>query len=379
MRPKMPRVEMEAMRKTLLAGLLIALPACSASSSDTASTASTAAAEAAAKPTVLDGQVSMLGRYRVNDDGSATFGWPGSGFAVTTDKPVRFELEDPGNSRIDVFVGEERSIITTQAGRHVYEITPDARATVSVRRASEGYTGGLTTLVSIETGDGAVAAKPADRRILFVGDSITAGYGVLGADRSCNASAENSSAQDAYGALTADNFDSDYHVVAVSGRGAAVNWAADPRPNMLSQLNFSLPDTPSDWNSDHWTPNVIVVALGTNDWSQIDPDPAFTANMTGIFMGLAGQHPEAQIFALTGPMLAEDKAAKANAAIAQAAQNVLSYGTVVHVVDVQLSGDGPGKWGCQWHPGKVSSRLMADTLSLAISEQTGWEFLPPEN
>ncbi len=355
------------MRNSIVAGLLLALSACSASSSGPE-----VGAAAVVKSGVAN-QVTMLGRYKMNDDGTVSIGWPGAGFALETASPVSFEINDSGGNKLDVSIDGERSIITTQPGTHTYEIAPTSLSEIVVRRRSESFATGMT-IKAINTASDAKPTVKRARRILFVGDSIIAGYGVLGADRTCTANADNSSAQDAYAALTAQNFGADYHLVAVSGRGAAVNWGADPRPNILSQLHFALPDLPSDWDHTLWSPDIIVVALGTNDWSQVNPDPAFTANMTGLFMGLAGMHPDATILAITGPMLAEEKAVMANASIAQATKNVAAYGIGVDIIDLTLSKEEAGKWGCQWHPGQTSSRAMATTLSQAISKRLGWAF-----
>lgn len=67
--------------------------------------------------------------------------------------------------------------------------------------------------------------KPMDynRKMLFIGDSITVGYGVEGEDP-CPYSPSTENVLHAYGALTASNFSSLYHAIAWSGRGVVRNY-----------------------------------------------------------------------------------------------------------------------------------------------------------
>ncbi len=61
--------------------------------------------------------------------------------------------------------------------------------------------------------------QPRDRRLLFIGDSITAGYGVLCNDTAAPFAAETESAYHTYAAVAARALDADAHVIAFSGKG----------------------------------------------------------------------------------------------------------------------------------------------------------------
>lgn len=60
---------------------------------------------------------------------------------------------------------------------------------------------------------------PRERRLLFIGDSITAGYGVLCNDSSGPFAPETESAWHAYAAVATRALDADAHVIAYSGKG----------------------------------------------------------------------------------------------------------------------------------------------------------------
>ena len=63
--------------------------------------------------------------------------------------------------------------------------------------------------------------EPRQRRLLFIGDSITAGYGVLCNDSARPFAPETESALHAYAAVAARALEADAHVIAYSGKGDA--------------------------------------------------------------------------------------------------------------------------------------------------------------
>jgi lysophospholipase L1-like esterase len=122
-------------------------------------------------------------------------------------------------------------------------------------------------------------ARPT-RKMLFFGDSITAGSGieVPDGDPGCRADewgqpVEN--ADRAYAAEAARMLDAEYHVLGVSGIGLVRNYSSDTandlRP-MPMVWNLQLPQLTSSpvWTTADDHPDAIVIALGTNDFSPGD-------------------------------------------------------------------------------------------------------------
>ena len=313
--------------------------------------------------------VTWVGRVAHTDEGLA-LGWPGSGFAVRADGPISVEMEDSGRNVFDVIVDGKASQLELEAGRNIYVLNrTDGVHDIIVTRRSESFESGLTQLVSIE---GKVSPLPLpEKRMLFIGDSITAGFGVLGADETCGYSAETSSVRDAYAGRVADTFGADAHFVAISGRGAVYNYGDDPRPNMLGNFDLALPDTPIPWDHGSWTPDVVVVALGTNDWSTNDPGTTFAGNYTALLTRIGAEYPNAKIIAVTGPLLDGEKGQAIADGVAEAIARVADDGISVRTVALELAEEGH-VYGCSYHPGTDSVARMAETLSAVIEEETGW-------
>ncbi|PRW45110.1 glycine oxidase isoform X1 isoform A [Chlorella sorokiniana] len=118
-----------------------------------------------------------------------------------------------------------------------------------------------------------------NRRMLFIGDSYTAGAGNTG-DKSCkNANAANSNNLLAYGPLAADAFKADYQVlgwsvatlniyreVAGDTWSPALRRAFWPKVKDFWKRADAL-DPSSQFNMLSWVPQVIVMAAGTNDFA----------------------------------------------------------------------------------------------------------------
>jgi lysophospholipase L1-like esterase len=122
---------------------------------------------------------------------------------------------------------------------------------------------------------GAVLSKPAarTRQIEFIGDSLTAGYGNLSTTRDCSANGgvtRNTNTDISFGALTARALNADYQVNAFSGRGMVRNYnGGDPGTSYRTYYDRALLHVNGDvWQKpDSWRPQVVVVGLGTNDFS----------------------------------------------------------------------------------------------------------------
>ena len=76
----------------------------------------------------------------------------------------------------------------------------------------------------------------------------------------------------AFGPLTAKHYDADYQINAISGRGIVRNYdggSADPLPVAYPFVQF---DRKTAYEDSGWRPQIIVIGLGTNDFStQLKP------------------------------------------------------------------------------------------------------------
>lgn len=107
------------------------------------------------------------------------------------------------------------------------------------------------------------------RQIEFIGDSHTVGYGNTSDTQRCTddevwAKTDNTQA---FAPLIAAKLHADYEVNAISGRGVVRNYNGFPASTLPEAYPYALFDTAQKADEPAWKPRLIVIALGTNDFS----------------------------------------------------------------------------------------------------------------
>ena len=336
------------------------------------------------------GGAKMLGRYTVENFADGThlvhMGWPGSGFALRYEgEGLLVSIKDDGRGIMDLRVNGVDSTIKLKKGLHEYRLVKaDTFGVFDVRltRRSEFYDTGLFSISDITNDSIGMGSYTGiklpfkDRKILFLGDSITAGFGVGGDTKDCPNTPALHSPAESYAMLTADMFGAEPQLVAISGRGVVHNWDANPAPVMPAQIDFALPDESEGaaWDHSKFMPDVVVTLLGTNDWSVINPgQERFRKGYRDMLSGLRERFPKAHIVTIGGPLLGGEQGAAIRDGIDWAMANLDDAN--ISTLDLTLY-NGPLKWSCNSHPGRNSMRKMANELSAHISSIKGWSYEP---
>ena len=147
-------------------------------------------------------------------------------------------------------------------------------------------------------------ALPA-RKIEFIGDSMTCGYGVETTDEKEDFSDETENHYYTYAALTARALKAQHVVVARSGIGIYRNYNgpktgnADCLPRIYDRTLFGVEDV--KWDFAQYQPDVVCVNLGTNDVSTDPYDKTMLENAyRDFYYTLRSKYPEAKIVFLSG-------------------------------------------------------------------------------
>lgn len=317
-----------------------------------------------------------LGRYVRTESGGYKMGWPGSGVSLRFEgKALSVTLSDGGEGIMDLSVNGEMSALELEPGTNSYTLV-DSRAPqtfdVELTRRTEVYDTGLFTIESVEADGPILSGVAAERKMLFLGDSITAGFGLRGDTKECAYMPETNAPLQSYASLTADQFGAEAQLIAISGRGVVHNWDANPAPVIPSQVDSALPDNGGQWDDTLFSPDVIVTALGTNDWSVINPGPEkFRLGYKDMLADLRTQFPDAHIVTVNGPLLEGEKLNSVREGIDWAIKELRDLN--ISTVDVSLSETGL-KWSCLYHPGRDSMKKMANQLGAHIAAQTNWSY-----
>lgn len=209
------------------------------------------------------------------------------------------------------------------------------------------------------------------RRIEFIGDSITCGYGNEGTDRYQSFTTKNENVYLAYGCITARNLNADQFTIAWSGKGVLQNYGGDKNdlfPVVYPRM-YPWVSTPT-WDYTKWIPQVVVINLGTNDWSTTAPDKtAFTTAYTNFVRTVRSRYASATIYCALGPMLNGDGLNNCRDGIKSAISQLADAKIKFIEFPPQQEANGYGE---DWHPSLKTHQLMADQLTQQIKADMGW-------
>ena len=324
--------------------------------------------------------------------------WPGTGVAFNfdgTEAVINFS-EVSGDNSLSVMIDNNTQTVIPNVTSQSVSITAAQQGThsVSIQKRSEAYFGTLTFQNVTTTGTLGTTSALA-RRIEFIGDSITVGYGEDGT-YPCTNTAAVEDAPNTYGALTARNLSADYSLIAWSGKGLIRNYVSlppdtsPPMPELWTR--YSALDADGTYTFPTAAiPQVVVINLGTNDYSYqltASNGTAYAArpplnNVTyeqayvKFVQTVQSHYPQADFFLCSSPLLSDSfptaadmqHTSQANAIKAAIAQ---LNSTKVHFVDFPSQPGTEDTIGCDYHPGPIEHQTMASILIPAIKSVLGW-------
>lgn len=319
----------------------------------------------------------ITGRYDTRDSHGPRFSWPGTQIRARFSGPsVAIDVSDDGANELDWSVDGSAPVRLVPGKRRAMhplasKLGPGEHELVITKRTEAAV--GMMQLFGIDAKLVSTPAPPATaRKIEMIGDSITAGYGVLGADASCPFSPGTEDASAAWGALAAKELNAIHTTIAWSGIGLYRNWDQTLTNTMPERYGRSLADdATSTWDASAFRPDVIVVALGTNDFAgaHADPGAPFQEKLVAFLTALRGLHPSAAIVLGTSPMLTGEEHAAQKRYFANA---IAARGeTKLTLLDVEPPPAGEGL-GCDGHPNAATQRRMATQLVAHVRPILGW-------
>jgi lysophospholipase L1-like esterase len=308
--------------------------------------------------------------------------WPGTYFEAAF-KGGDLWLRFGANHAIVHVVVDGKAPLVLKPAADVYHLSGLGKGMHRVRVAEVSEDQNLPTTfggMAIAGSEEGFPVSSPERQIEFVGDSHTVGYGNTSTKGQCTTEEVWATTDDAaaFGALTAAHYDAAYQVNAISGRGVVRNYngfAADTLPEAYPYVLF---DRKQRYADARWKPEVVIVALGTNDFSTAlnagetwktrdDLHRNFEATYLRFLQAIRQRDPQAYLIVWATDMANGEIAAEAGKVVEQMRQ---AGETRIAFVPVK----GLAFTGCHGHPSLADDQVIAGRLEQAIDAVPGvWQ------
>ncbi len=333
-----------------------------------------------------DPNIQYLGRVDISNRDQARFSQSGTGFRIRFEgKTCRIHLGNESATNLKnyytlIIDNQHPEVISTSKKDSVFELQFDniSTHTVSITKRTENFVG-IGLLNGIEIEKTLLPLPVSKRKMEFIGNSITCGYGNEGANANCHFTPETENNYLSYGAITARNLQAEYLAVAFSGIGIVQNYELNNHETMPIIYDRIIPQIPNlKWDFNRYSPDIVVINLGTNDFAHHNPDPAlFMKTYSEFVTRIRKNYPNSHLFCIEGCMTNDSWPEKSKAMstlqsyINQVVANMKSKGDT-KIESFFFSRMQESDAGCDWHPNIKKHQQMAEELSTFIRSKTDW-------
>ena len=165
-------------------------------------------------------------------------------------------------------------------------------------------------------------------------------------------------------------------IVAYSGKGVVRNYgdanqtSVDPLPSICNRTCCA--DSTPVWDFTSWVPQVVVINLGTNDFST-QPHPVkavFQDAYMQLINRIQSQYSAVTIFCVCGPMIGEPCASYIEEVVEQCQQ--INANKEVYYIPISTSLLTMADRGSDWHPNIQGQQKIANMILPIIQDTMNW-------
>ena len=333
-----------------------------------------------------DPNIQYVGRFDQTTPTAPAFDWSHSCIRANFQGTSCSVILDGISKYFDVYVdgGNPWSVMSGNSGVEtlpvVSGLSNGVHAVALYRRDEAGK--GLNTFLGfvLDTGKALVAPDaPPFRRMEFIGDSYTCGYGVLGAYGSSFSYATEDACL-SYAGLMASHYHADCMVTAWTGEGMVRNYG-DPNQTSAYPLPYYYPRTcGSVSNSATWTfnwqPDVVVINLGLNDFFT-SPQPTeaqFVGGYSNFLTTVRGYYPNADIICTCLCQMLGSAGDYISTVVSTFGDRKVHFAYIDYVLM------NPTDLGSDEHPNTWGQTIIADAFIPVFDGIMGasWAYSPPQ-
>lgn len=329
-----------------------------------------------------DSRIEYTGRTLVNGT-EVSYDWSGVYFRVKFNGPyLAMKCSDTRNCWFNLWVDKEMSpkadkvfmvgaadtlvVLAEGLGKGEHEVI--------LQKRTEGEQGRFTIHNFVTEGEVLQAQGRKERHIEFIGDSYTCGYGTESGDKNDPFLAETENCNLTYAAITARYFGADFNLVSHSGQGIARNYdnfgPGYHMPHRYTQTFNTEKEPLWDASQAAYTPDMVVIYLGTNDFStsQQPSELSFRNNYITLLKRIKENYGAGiPILCMASPADPYLYDYIRNAVVVSGLTNVayMAVSNQAHNYEDDL--------GASWHPNYQGHKKVASCMIPYISTLTGWK------
>lgn len=327
-------------------------------------------------------QVEFIGRFSKENSGYR-FCWSGStisagfnGTEIAVNIELSYIMPNKGNSDyMEVFIDGKRydTLRITKFDNYyvVAEGLEKGYHYISLVKRTEGCFSTLTfNGFDYLSGKAELAPARSERRIEFLGDSITAGYGNMASGGSIGFKMSQEDATNSYAYMTAKALGAEATIIASSGNGLTIK-NLDPAIIPGNELmNFTVLNKNVEYNfSSVKQPDILVINFGANDFAQGCDSAEYREKYHKLLDMVRTVYPETYIVCAIGT----HSVSSAYPHIQTVVRERVSAGdNRIASFKFSVSISQKGMSGADNHPSSECHKIMAEELSYFLSDNLGW-------
>lgn len=263
------------------------------------------------EPIKLSGNSKIRVRGRHTEfDGCLAFDWVGSGFAFNFSGTGfilslgKFESDSVAYVKVIIDGSRrQRFAVVNGSEKLIIEGLSHKRHRVEVLKVTESIAK-LCFDEIVLLGNGAQLQNPPynnPKKLEFIGDSITCGYGVIGPATQPSYHTYQQDNTYSYAFLTAEKLGAEGRYISVSGKGIFCNCECN-RDDVKAVEYYEYQSRTGGICNDGWEPDVLVINIGTNDGAGNAPKEDFAVAAREMLEKARARYENAHIIWLYGMM-----------------------------------------------------------------------------
>ena len=201
-----------------------------------------------------------------------TYQWPGTYFDAAFSGPEVYFATGKGDEILHITVDHQPPVPLVRPAPGIYQVSGLSAGAHTIRidvvtesqDAPDTFRG-----IAIPATEKAGDPPRRFRQFEFIGDSHTVGYGNTSSTRECTEDRvwSTTDSSQSFVSLVAQHYGADDQNNAISGHGIVRNYNGSPGDPVPVAYPWILFDKKQIYGDSNWHPQVIVIALGTNDFS----------------------------------------------------------------------------------------------------------------